>query len=406
MKYSLLLLLFAPILALANPDEKPPLSGVWTGTIGTQAITACFNAGRYQKDTGNYYYQRYLRPIFLKSTDIGSGGTGTEWKENDGEWHMVLDEQHSDAVSGAWTSPDKSRTLPITLAKVKEFNGEPVKDTDGCWNAAYLEAIKPSPKTLLGPEQVINGVKYRKVSMNIETPGEPCDTGRRCMETIEIIGDTLAIQSINRQLQETAPVDFDDLLSCWQTSVLEGYYNLERIQTVNVSVIGPYLMLQIGNHSTCITMRPIGVWNSTYIWNLKIGEREDLFSWFQDDEESTQGTLEEFVQGDEESTQSTLAKFVYDRIWIDDLEYDLLQCYGDFDLSPDDYMYGDSEYGDRYRYQLVLSNSGIRFEVPARSNGSCGGREVFTFEELWPFLNEYGKAAVAQIRKSGAAKKR
>jgi hypothetical protein len=370
MKYGLLLLLFASTLALAD-SEVTPLTGVWTGTIGKQTITACFNAGMYRKDTGNYYYQRYLHPIDLKSTDIGSGGIGTGWKESNGEWRLLLDKSvaRPEAVGGTWTSPDKSRNLPIMLTKVKEFNGEPVNDSWGCENDAYLKAIEPSPKTSFGPEQIINGVTYRKVFVNIDAPGKLCsDSGYRCMETIEIMGNTPSIQAINRQLREISPVSefASDLLLCWR-NFLEGYHNTERVQTADISVIGSYLMLQLGNHSTCVTGRPIEVWEDTYLWNLESGEQEDLFSWF-DDEESAQGTLGELV---------------YDQIG----DHDFLQCYGN---SAHD------------GYRLELSNSGIRFVMPLLSNGACGHRIAFTFEELWPFLNENGKAAVEKIRKSNS----
>jgi hypothetical protein len=49
-----------PSLALASP-ETMPLTGVWTGSIGTQAIMACFNAGKNRKHTGNCYYQNDLQ---------------------------------------------------------------------------------------------------------------------------------------------------------------------------------------------------------------------------------------------------------------------------------------------------------------------------------------------------------
>jgi hypothetical protein len=404
MRYGLLFLLLASTLALADPDEAP-LAGVWTGTLGKQAITACFYAETYPKSTGSYYYQRYLHPIDLRSTGIESGGIGTEWKEENGEWRLSWDKSapRPDALGGTWTSPDKSRTLPITLTRVKEFDGAPVDDTWGCGNDAYLKAIEPSPKTLFSPEQVLNGVTYRKVSVNIVEPEKPCSYDAiRCMETIEIIGNTPAIQSINQQLREITPVSelASGLLDCWWASGVY-YINTERIQTVDVSVIGSYLMLRLHNRSTCITSHPIAIWEDTYLWNLESGEREDLLSWFGDEdenEEAAREALAESVQDGEEAAQDALAEFVYGQLGIAGPDDDYQRCYGD--LGPNDYMYGDR----RYRYRHELSNSGIYFTVPSRSNGACGGGKEITFEKLWPFLNEKGKAEVARIRKSSAAR--
>ncbi|GHU25568.1 hypothetical protein AGMMS50256_00290 [Betaproteobacteria bacterium] len=373
------------MLALAYQEEVTPLAGVWTGTIGKQAITACFNAGEYRKDKGSYYYQRYLQPIDLVSTDIKSGGIGTEWKESDGEWHLLLGEQPSDAIKGTWTNPDKSRTLPIMLTKVKEFDGEPIDDTDGCASDAYLKAIEPSPKTLFGPEQVINGVKYREVSVIIEGFED------RRMETIEVVGDTPAIQAINRQLREITPVSelASKLLGCWREFWGKGG---QREQRAEVSVIGPWLMLRLENNADCVKGRSIEVWDDTYIWNLESGERENLLSWFQDENTTEPRSNVTLPTG--------LAEFIYDRIGTDDPTYDhfslleeFLRCYGD--LSP-----------EKYKYRLELFDGGIDFVVPTTSNGSCGDSFKIPFKELRPFLNEKGEAAVAQFRKFSAAKKR
>ena len=125
-------LAFTPFLANAAD-----LAGVWQGTLGKSAITACFNGA--DGEQGSYYYQRILTPIQLTQANdnapwVEAGNTGL-WK---------LDKPQGDTLAGAWSKTKDAKSLPLALKRIS---------TDGCGSDAYnapMEACllytSPSPR--------------------------------------------------------------------------------------------------------------------------------------------------------------------------------------------------------------------------------------------------------------------
>jgi hypothetical protein len=387
------LLLVTPALALAAPAATP-LAGVWTGSIGKQAVTVCFNGFFY--GTGNYYYHRYLSPIRLVSSGAEPGGKWSEWKEENGTWRLHGDPQ-SGTIEGTWISPDPSRTLPIKLTRgafeAREFKNGLDFSSDACASNAYNEALEFPRKPLFGPARTVNGVKYRKVAVNIVRPEKFCDYGQSlCMETVELLGNTPPVMAINEQMRKHSipvPEFLLELSGCRRAELGRRGDDGVTAQEVRVSVIKRWLAVSRRYSSNCGGDRGHSS-EYEYIWNLDTGEPEDLFSWFQGGESTRRGILGGGV------LPEPLAEFVSTRIGAGGRDHlgpeDILRCYGDR---------GPNEYG----YELQLFDGGIVFKAPSFEDGACGDSCEITFGELRPFLNEKGKAAAALFRKSGAKKK-
>jgi hypothetical protein len=374
------LLLVSPA-SLANEAAKP-LAGVWGGTLGEQAITACFNAEacfvarEYCRVVGNYYYQRYLLPIDLNlPKDAKAVDRGVIWKEKDGTWH--IEEVTPNVIRGTWTNPDESISLPIRLARVER----PASDSDEgeCGSDAYNSAIEASPKIVTGAVRAVGNIQYQEISMDLGEPGT--DRGFH-FAAIQVLGNSPAIESINESLRASLQELFAQrrfILSQYGSDGF-GFYTQELN---GVSVIGHWLIVKtwtfVGSAGDRFT-----TWDTVRMWNLSTGEPENLLSWFRGQE-----SVRDMGSDSSVTLPNDLNGLPFDRFDPEakgsHLTWEELDgCYG----------------AAQYRYNLRLTEQGITFELLTTSNGSCGDSFAFTFAELAPFLNEKGRKAVAAIEKS------
>jgi hypothetical protein len=368
----------APLVSLA--DEAKPLAGVWRGTIGKQAITACFNGDYSNIGGGNYYYQRHLLPISLRLQETGPDSSQV-WKEYAGKWH--LDNIAANVVHGTWTSLDESRALPIELKKIENSDEPP--NSRWCASDAYNEALEASAVISRGPIRDTRGVKYREVKINIGSQEtiDSSDAGLH-MATVELVKDPFEIGQFLRSL-----ISERELFECRRAQLGATGSDGHRTQMLqNVFVNRNRLTVGISSQGYCAGAHT-SIWETEWTWNLTTGEEEHLLSWFKGGasavpdmraEGSSYGTL-----------PAPLAEFVASRFGQGDPRYhlskdELQQCY------PGNYL--------SYWYRLSLTDKGIDFEIPTTRNGSCGEKFALTFKELAPFLNKKGRDAVADFLKT------
>jgi hypothetical protein len=117
------LLLLTPFTALAQPTKSPPL-GVWRGTIGTDAVVACFNKG---VDFGGnrtpygyyfYFYDSDLRHIELyKHKDNPYWYIETAGRKVAGQWELFP--PTNGVITGVWRDREKTEKIsPVRLTLV------------------------------------------------------------------------------------------------------------------------------------------------------------------------------------------------------------------------------------------------------------------------------------------------
>jgi hypothetical protein len=367
----MLYLLVAPILAYGSQMDAP-LSGVWTGKIGTHTITACFNGGEYSRGSGSYYYKRHLQPIQLGLKNVKPENAVAIWLEYDGTWQ--LESIEAEAIRGIWLSSDQSRKLPIELSKIKYLGNTPVSSTEDCSGDAYNQALEAAVSFSKSEVISVGDFQYRKRIINLRS-----NMGLES-ETLELIGDSPAFSAINKFFRKlNSPAE---LFGCRRNRL--GQYGSDGYsgQWANkVSVVRNWLTVTIGHHTDCGFAHPSS-WETLYIWNLDAGQPENLLSWFRGGESAQS----KFGIGGlyPVNLPLPLAEFVYAHIGQGDPREHLgqegfQQCYGD--LAP-----------DQYNYQLDLFEGGITFIVPITNSGACGEFIKLSFKELAPFLNKKGRA--------------
>ncbi len=128
--------------ASAMATEGQP-QGVWKGTLGDQAIVACFNSG-----SGNYYYLSHLSPIWLQSLDTLYHETA------DIAW--TLDPPHGRAMGGTWRNSKNGVTLPIRLVLVEGDD-----DPAACARASYAKPLEARPGIVARKPLHYQGHAYR-----------------------------------------------------------------------------------------------------------------------------------------------------------------------------------------------------------------------------------------------------
>ena len=109
---------------------------IWTGTLGTMPITACFE-DRYTAD-GIYYYDKHLVPLRLIVTEESEPLVLTEVEgfseRNGSSW--TIDSRSDDRIAATWRKG--SRTLPIRLSAVPVTFGE---FGSVCESAEFVEPL-------------------------------------------------------------------------------------------------------------------------------------------------------------------------------------------------------------------------------------------------------------------------
>jgi hypothetical protein len=390
---------------------EPSLKGVWTGNIGNSPITACFNGITPNVSYGNYYYQRRLVPINLYGYPDATGNVAT-WKESDGKPHPNILEDYDgvwqieplapNRIHGTWSNRGGSKKLPIELTKVEyatggpETNRESVSDNAGsaampCSSDVYHSAIEKTVNTFVGPVLTKKNVKYRIVARGFPGRTKHADYTDRALfiSTVELIGDSPSIQSINDELRWRISADYEaELIDCRRANYEDSGSPSEESYTnrvSSVSIAAHRLVINVEGYGSCGN-RGISS-DDTLVWNLETGKRGSLFSLFSD----TDTTSETY-----ERLPDALEKLIITRLRQRNnpnrLSWDEIQeCYGPYEPGA-------------YTIKLKLAANGITFEIPPHNSGTCGESLMLTLEELRPFLNKGGRQFAAELQNAQKAR--
>lgn len=409
---TLIACLFATSVFADSSLPEPSLIGVWTGHIGNLPITACFNGITPNVSYGSYYYQRRLVPIDLYGYPDATGKVAT-WKESDGKPHPNILEDYDgvwqieplapNRIHGTWSNRGGSKKLPIELTKVEYATGGPeskresVSDNAGsaampCSSDIYHSAIEKTVDTFVGPVLTKNNVKYRIVARGFPGRTKHVDYTDRALfiSTVELIGDSPSIQSINDELRWRLSAENEaELIACRRANYEysgsaseESYYQ----GISSVSIAAHRLAINILGRGGCGER---GIWSDdTLVWNLETGKQETLFPLFSD-ADTTSETYERLPDALEKLIITRLRQGNNpNRVSWDEIQ----ECYGPYEP-------------DAYTIELKLAANGIIFEIPQHNSGTCGVTLMLTFEELRPFLNKEGRQFASEIRATQKARR-
>lgn len=337
--FTVIALVCTPLLASAAD-----LAGVWTGTLGKSAITACFNGA--EGEHGSYYYQRILSPIQLTQASDNA-----PWVETGNTGFWKLDKPQGDTLAGAWSKTRGAQSLPLALQRVGSA-------TDDCGSDTYNAPMEAGPLPISTEKKTFGEHRYR-----LKTQG--------ARVTLTLEGDGAAIQKINQQLAALAINDDD-----------QADYFQERRQYLgrNGSALTSEIMVEPTYWSSHFITVKFYRWTAgtgargiswgLHSWNLHTGERVDPWAWL--------GGRQEWY--DAYSGHLTLPPTF--SAWLarqttTDEGCPAVTSYTTFDLS--------------------FNTQGLHLSTPANGDG-CDNDLSFTWEQLEPVLTEQGKAALPSLK--------
>lgn len=341
--------MFKPVAAIAlacTPllANAADLAGVWTGTLGKSAITACFNGA--DGEHGSYYYQRILTPIQLTQASDSA-----PWVEEGDTGFWTLDNRSGDTLAGAWRKTQGGKPLPITLKRVGTPN-------DGCGSDAYNAALEAASLPVKTQEKSFGGHRYV-----LKTQG--------ARVTLKLEGDGPAVQKINRQLAALAVNDDD-----------QADYLRERREylgrngsalTSEITVEPTYWSSQwitVKFYRWTAGMGARGISWGQHSWNLQTGEAVDPWTWLG-------GHQQWYDAYSGEVKLSTPFKTWLAKQTTTDEGCPAINSYSTFDLS--------------------FNTQGLQLSTPANGDG-CDNELSFTWEQLAAVLTAEGKAALPSLK--------
>lgn len=320
------------------------LAGVWKGTLGKSAITACFNGAGGEH--GSYYYQRILTPIQLTQASANA-----PWVEegNTGLW--TLGGLQGNTLAGTWSKTKGGTPLPITLQRV----GTP---GDGCGSDAYNAALEAAPLPVKVEKKAFGEHRYQ-----LKTQG--------ARVTLQLEGEGPAVQKINRQLAALAVNDDD------QADFLRErreYLGRNGSAYTSEIVVEPTYW-----SSQWITVRfyrwaagtgARGISWGLHSFNLQTGEGVDPWTWL--------GARQQWhdAYSGEVTLPATFSHWLVKQTSTDE---------------------GCPAITDYSRFDLSFNTQGLQLSTPANGDG-CDNELAFTWEQLAPVLTPQGKAALPSLQ--------
>jgi hypothetical protein len=373
--------------------ESKLLGGVWTGSLGKVAVTACFND---KSRDANYYYQKHLISIALTADGASVvNGMVMHWKEADGLWNF--DDVSNEEIHGTWVSNDKSRVLPVYLKRITAYaanqNYDPINQA--CGTSEFNLPLEHPRTPLLGPVHEVNGLRFRKVTVGLEEALFGMHQGRETnlvtvgaessfhITSMVVLGNSPSVSALNDVLRKLLPLDEMTVagmfnarreILAWGTG---GGYSRD---VQEVSVVSHWLSLKTSENASG-GARSVEVSENRYTFNIRTGQPESLLAWFNGGESMEGSSPTELPP--------PLAEFVHSRIGKGDPRSHLSR-------EEFDECYSAPSPGS-VQYNLGLSEGKMLFEVPLRHGGACGETIEIPFAELKPYLNKQGTKALAEI---------
>lgn len=361
--------------ALADSSDDTSLSGVWAGNLGNKTVMVCFTHRGPEPGFGLFYDRDRLSVSMLTPNDASSASNGsvpTHWNDGRGTWN--LDAVSAEQVTGQWTQPGDSPTQ-IALTRLPASSER--DRSQPCASRAFNEPTENPPSVVKGPEQDMEGLRYRIVTVNAGHADEAASANGLHMDTLEILGDDPSVKRINDLLHQRLPSSQADLLnrfySCRRrerdADGQEGIAS-ERITAVHF-VKGRWLTVATDDNSNCAAPRTAN-WVNHYTWDLQSGRAVDFMSWFRNAPPSDN------PEGQAPGEYPQQLPPALKTLVLAGLTPDQLQACPDLG-SPD------------AGYIPHISENGMRFSFPGSGQGACANEVLIPFSEIQPLLSEEGR---------------
>lgn len=237
-----------------------PLRGVWSGTIGSQSVMACFDPG---SGSSSYYYPRYPMGLVL----IDPSMPGGDWQEKSqgkvsGGWS--LQPPVNDQLLGTWHAANGKRSAPIKLTRIGAAG-----DAAPCDSKLFNQPRQAGARLHVDEVRTLGNKRYQKVST---LKGE--------LATVQLLDDGAHVAAINRALREALQSEVSAYYGCYAAvSAEEGGFAQYSTRTEPVVWSARWLTLRTSNENSCGGAHP----NSDQgyeTWSLVTGGKTDVWRWF------------------------------------------------------------------------------------------------------------------------------
>jgi len=255
------LLLAAAFAGFARTAEAQDcLAQVWKGTMGAVPVTIEFtDEGEDGALVGRYSYRTSLVDLLLMRDDAKPD----RWKELDPRGkvtgYLTLSCKEN-ALSGTWSSPDGSKTLPVTVEVQPE----------GSFSKQRLDALK----TTVTKRGAVGKSKYEL----FKAQGFDSVTGLR------LIGDGKTVADINGVLMDRFKSKLDEAISCittgrWRRGEDHGYEYESKMSMIAWNKA--FVVIGESESQYCGGIHPLNGSGAT-TYNLQTGKEEDVSQWLID----------------------------------------------------------------------------------------------------------------------------
>jgi hypothetical protein len=261
--------------AMAAPAvvSRPPEDGVWVGSLGNQAVTACFKhpGGSGEADAlayGSYFYERYGKLIKLEP-QAQSPGRWVEMNEKvvTGGWEFRV--TAGDMLEGQWSNPAGTPTAHIRL---KRFNTLGSYDFLSCETLAQGSRFG-AQKHQVSVKTLPNGKQYRVLSVL-----------GGAISTIELVGEGDQLASLNERLANELRIGAASYFDCPVSGELPTPANVQKKKPDYSSSITPlfwnerWVSLAQNSSGDCGGAHPFSDTNRS-TWALSTGAPVSLWTW-------------------------------------------------------------------------------------------------------------------------------
>jgi len=262
MRRLLVLLLASAILAgfVRIAEAQDCVAQTWKGTIGAVPVMIEFSyEGEDAALVGRYYYRTSLVDLLL----VSDGTNPDRWNELDPKGTVtgyLMLSCKDEALSGSWSSPDGSKTLPISAE---------VQPADS-FSRQRLDGLKPT----VTKRQSIGKFEYELFMAQ----------GFEGVKGLRLIGDSKAVADINSALMTSFKNDLEEAMTCRALGRLRrGEDNGYGIESEMWMIAWNKAFVVIGGSSSnyCGQAHPF-YWSGATTYNLQTGKAEDVSQWLID----------------------------------------------------------------------------------------------------------------------------
>jgi hypothetical protein len=364
----------------AEPVPAPsPLEGVWSGTVGSYAVMACFESTDGLE--GVYYYRSQLQPIALRRADEGAAltetvgfdtPTGATWSVERGADGLIIG-QWDGEVAG------KSRQLPIRLSPVA---GVPGEVTGMCESSTFV-APRFADSSVEQQEAVFDGVPITQL---IWQPGRAFDPSTSAIESFALTEAQPGDAAINAILRKVMPDGSakDDFAACMAFTVaFRGWDGDYSISVLPELITDELVSVSTGSSIYCGGAHP-SYSDHRQVFDRATGAEIDPSAWlkpealvFVEAEYAPTNAAKRLITG--------LAPSLMEQVIANWPEAELADCLGE-----DSLVYG---------WDLGVERAGIVFkpEVPHVAT-VCAVPVVVRWDQLAPYLSDAGQALAVGLR--------